>query len=191
MYAAPVRRFRNLIAGLLTQQYFNRKTLHNKPNVHLSYDEGISVIREFINFSSKRPIEYIQEFTGQRVPAPHWVKIERITVPEEFLDSSAKAITKQLGPEGVSQVGGEKWWQWRGPADDRNAELRGEWIGMHSDYNERKRQEKEHSSNRRIMLYIHGGAYYFGSVQTHRYQLQRHARKLKGRVFARYVHLHV
>ncbi|KAL4964630.1 lipase/esterase family protein [Aspergillus stella-maris] len=151
------------VVSTLFSHYFNRKTLHNKPNVHLSYDEGISVIREFINFSSKRPIEYIQEFTGQRVPAPHWVKIERVTVTEEFLDSSAKLITKQLGPEGVSQVGGEKWWQWRGPADDRNAELRGEWIEMHSDYNERKRQGMEHSSNRRIMLYIHGGAYYFGT----------------------------
>jgi acetyl esterase/lipase len=35
------------------------------------------------------------------------------------------------------------------------------------------------------MLYFHGGAFYFGSVDTHRYQLQRHARKLKARVFAR------
>ncbi|KAL4927025.1 lipase/esterase family protein [Aspergillus undulatus] len=172
------------VVSTLFSHYLNRKTLHNKPNVHLSYDEGISVIREFINFSSKRPIEYIQEFTAQRVPAPHWVKIERVSVPEEYLSSSARAISRQLGPEGIAQVGGEKWWQWRGPSDDKNGELRGEWIEMHSDYNERKRQGKGHSSNRRIMLYIHGGAYYFGSVQTHRYQLQRHARKLKGRVFA-------
>ncbi|KAL2853480.1 Alpha/Beta hydrolase protein [Aspergillus pseudoustus] len=55
---------------------------------------------------------------------------------------------------------------------------------MKSDYNERKRAGKDHPSQKRIMLYIHGGAYYFGSVETHRYQLQRHARKLKGRVFA-------
>lgn len=34
------------------------------------------------------------------------------------------------------------------------------------------------------MMYIHGGAYFFGSVDTHRYMMQRHARKLKGRVFA-------
>ena len=36
----------------------------------------------------------------------------------------------------------------------------------------------------RTMLYIHGGAYYFGSINTHRYQLWRHARKMGGRVFA-------
>ncbi|KAL4754510.1 hypothetical protein BDW72DRAFT_200737 [Aspergillus terricola var. indicus] len=174
------------VVSTLFSHYANRKTLHNKPNVHLSYDEGISVIREFINFSSKRPIEYIQEFTAQRVPAPHWVRIERVPVAEEFLSESAALIVKQLGPRGVAQVGGEKWWQWRGPSGDKNnGELRGEWIEMHSDYNARKHAGKADSSNRRIMLYIHGGAYYFGSVQTHRYQLQRHARKLKGRVFAR------
>ncbi|KAL6233098.1 hypothetical protein BDW75DRAFT_232260 [Aspergillus navahoensis] len=174
------------VVSTLFSHYANRKTLHNKPNVHLSYDEGISVIREFINFSSKRPVEYIQEFTAQRVPAPHWVRVERVSVAEEFLSESAALIIKQLGPHGVAQVGGEKWWQWRGPSGDRhNKELRGEWIEMHGDYNARKRAAKNDSSNRRIMLYIHGGAYYFGSVQTHRYQLQRHARKLKGRVFAR------
>lgn len=34
------------------------------------------------------------------------------------------------------------------------------------------------------MLYVHGGAYFFGSVDEHRYQMQRHARKLRARVFA-------
>ncbi|KAL4806388.1 Alpha/Beta hydrolase protein [Aspergillus unguis] len=175
------------VVSTLFSHYLNRKSLHDKPNVHLSYDEGISVIREFINFSSKRPIEYIQEFTAQRVPAPHWVRLERVAIAEEFLASAAAALIKQLGPSGISQVGGEKWWQWRGPSGDKNGELRAEWIEMHSDYNERKRLGPNDSSHKRVMLYIHGGAYYFGSVQTHRYQLQRHARKLKGRVFARYV----
>ncbi|POW15673.1 hypothetical protein PSTT_01904 [Puccinia striiformis] len=34
------------------------------------------------------------------------------------------------------------------------------------------------------MLYIHGGAYYFGSVNTHRYCIWRYARKMGGRAFA-------
>lgn len=34
------------------------------------------------------------------------------------------------------------------------------------------------------MLYIHGGAYYFGSVNTHRYTVWRYARKMGGRAFA-------
>lgn len=52
---------------------------------------------------------------------------------------------------------------------------------MRSDYNARKRTEIK---SKRIMLYVHGGAYFFGSVDEHRYQMQRHARKLKARVLA-------
>jgi acetyl esterase/lipase len=55
---------------------------------------------------------------------------------------------------------------------------------MRSDYLERKKLGKDVKS-KRIMLYVHGGAYFFGSVDEHRYQMQRHARKLKARVFAR------
>ncbi|KAH8827893.1 hypothetical protein DL96DRAFT_1527725 [Flagelloscypha sp. PMI_526] len=36
----------------------------------------------------------------------------------------------------------------------------------------------------RCILYAHGGGYYFGSIDQHRYSLQRHARKINGRVFA-------
>ncbi|KKK14490.1 hypothetical protein P175DRAFT_0533038 [Aspergillus ochraceoroseus IBT 24754] len=169
------------VVSTLVSHYLHRKSLHHKPNVHISYDESISIIREFITYSSKRPLEYIQEFTAQRVPAPHWVKTQHVTIPEECLTSAATAIHEELGPHGIARVGGQEWWQWRGPSGD----LKGEWIEMKNDYNERKHTSRDHPSQKRIMLYIHGGAYYFGSVETHRYQLQRHARKLKGRVFAR------
>ena len=52
---------------------------------------------------------------------------------------------------------------------------------MRGDHNERKRKGEK---GRRVMLYVHGGAYFFGSVDEHRYQMQRHARKLRARVFA-------
>ncbi|KAF3394136.1 hypothetical protein F1880_004660 [Penicillium rolfsii] len=105
------------VAGVIAivYAYRHRKARHNHPTVHLTYDEGIQVVRQFLYYASKHP------------------------------------------------------------------ELRGEWIEMRSHYNEMK---KSNSRNNRIMLYIHGGAYFFGSVDTHRYMLQRHARKLKGRVFA-------
>ncbi|CAO1621755.1 unnamed protein product [Parajaminaea phylloscopi] len=37
---------------------------------------------------------------------------------------------------------------------------------------------------RRVLLYIHGGGYYFGSFTTHAYQIIRLARKMGGRAFA-------
>ncbi len=52
---------------------------------------------------------------------------------------------------------------------------------MRGDYAERTRRAEK---SRRVMLYVHGGAYFFGGVDEHRYQMQRHARKLRARVFA-------
>jgi hypothetical protein len=60
--------------------------------------------------------------------------------------------------------------------------LNAEWIEMRKDYDARK--QLDISKGDRIMLYVHGGAYFFGSVDEHRYQMQRHARKLKARVIA-------
>lgn len=86
---------------------------------------------------------------------------------------------KQLGDE-IHKVGGEKWWRWR------ERELHGEWIWVRDRWwgaGEEKNEEERKKA--KTMLYMHGGAYFFGSVDEHRYQLQRHARKLGARVFAR------
>jgi acetyl esterase/lipase len=161
----------------LFEQYLHRKSLHDKPSVHITYDEGIHITRQFLYYASKHSVEDIQAFTSQWVPSPHWVRTEPVTIPNDELSTAAQAISKQLGPKGIKRVGGEEWWQWRGPSED----LKGEWIEMRNHHNENK---KANVRSNRIMLYLHGGAYYFGSVDTHRYMMQRHARKLKGRVFA-------
>ncbi len=100
-----------------------------------------------------------------------------MVVPSEIITKAAELLISQLGANGVRKVGGCKWWQWR----RNHAELRAEWIEMRGDYRERQRKG---GMGRRVMLYVHGGAYFFGSVDEHRYQMQRHARKLRARVFA-------
>ena len=125
-------------------------------------------------------MEDVQRFTAQWVPHPTWVKVDVIKIPQEYLTKAAEAIQGQLGHHGIEKVGGETWWQWRQSGN----EVRCEWIEMKTDHQERK---KNNDPGKRVMLYVHGGAYFFGSVDMHRYQLQRHARKLKARVFARYV----
>ncbi|KAI4166838.1 MAG: hypothetical protein LQ343_007716 [Gyalolechia ehrenbergii] len=94
------------------------------------------------------------------------------------IDDAADALIAQLGHKGVDRIGGSKWWQWR----REGGNLTAEWVEMRADYDMRK-QTKE--ACKRIMLYVHGGAYFFGSVDEHRYQIQRHARKLGARVLAR------
>lgn len=111
------------------------------------------------------------------MPHPQWIKVDHVEIPEKDLLQAADLLAEQLGPDGVRQVGGKHWWQWRQP----KSSLKAEWIEMKADY-----QARQKNSDRcnRVMLYVHGGAYYFGSVDEHRYQIQRHARKLKARALA-------
>jgi acetyl esterase/lipase len=151
--------------------------LRQRPTAHLSYDEGLHLIRSFLDFASQHTVEELQAFTSQWVPHPQWVKVKEDTIPDAQLKRAAELLLAELGEDGIRQVGGRQWWQWRKP----NRTLDAEWIEMKSHYNARKVLKEP---ARRVMMYIHGGAYFFGSVDEHRYQMQRHARKLKARVFA-------
>ncbi|EXJ93085.1 hypothetical protein A1O3_01641 [Capronia epimyces CBS 606.96] len=157
--------------------YANRKPRRHKPTAHISYDEGLHLIRTFLKYTSHHTVEDLQAFTAQWVPTPSWVRTENVAIPAENISKAARAITSQLGTAGLQQVGGSQWWQWR----PKEMELKAEWIEMRAHYNKQKRTG---GRSRRVMLYVHGGAYFFGSVDEHRYQMQRHARKLQARVFA-------
>ncbi|KAK1994208.1 alpha/beta-hydrolase [Colletotrichum falcatum] len=165
------------VVSTLFSHYLNRKTSKQRPDAHLSYDEGLHLVRTFLEFASHHTVEELQAFTAQWVPHPQWVKVEDVAIPEAQIERSAELIELQLGPAGVRAVGGRKWWRWR----KTQSPLKAEWIEMRADYSERK---KNGGATKRVMLYVHGGAYFFGSVDEHRYQMQRHARKLKARVLA-------
>ncbi|KAF2453696.1 hypothetical protein BDY21DRAFT_309862 [Lineolata rhizophorae] len=184
--------------------YLNRAPLRQKPTAHISYHEGLQLVRQFLRHASYHTVEEVQAFTRQWVPAPAWVKTEAVDIDAAYLSRAAALLQEQLGTRGVELVGGAKWWQWRGEGE--TARLRAEWIEMRKDYNVRKERLSPTASAPaalegivtdagpvpprnpdgadRIMLYVHGGAYYFGSVDEHRYQMQRHARKLQARVLA-------
>jgi acetyl esterase/lipase len=157
--------------------YLHRAPLRQKPTAHISYHEGLRLIRQFLDYSSKHTVEDLQSFTGQWVPSPAWVRINDAEVAPKFLDRAAQLVLDQLGQRGCEMVGGKTWWQWRRPEQP----LRAEWIEMKKEYHERKRTGEKCE---RVILYVHGGAYYFGSVDEHRYQMQRHARKLRARVLS-------
>lgn len=158
--------------------YLNRKPLRQKPTAHISYHEGLELIRRFLHYASFHTVEELQAFTAQWVPVPAWVHVERVEIAKDQLLRSAELVRAQLGPQGIKGIGGETWWEWR----REETALQAEWIEMRKDMEQRKKSEN--IKGQRVMLYVHGGAYFFGSVDEHRYQIQRHARKLKARVLA-------
>ncbi|KAK1923735.1 hypothetical protein DB88DRAFT_511274 [Papiliotrema laurentii] len=193
------------------------------PEDQLSYEEGLKLVRRFLDFASHHGVEEVQAFTAMPIPTPLWVKRDVVTIPEGTISRAEDILEKHLstyGPEGstgggLKLVGGSKWWRVRG------RELEGEWIEMQKDYIRRTTNKRQsaaeppspasstHSSGHRhrylpsrqgtvgsvkdntgkevigdrVILYIHGGAFFFSSLDTHRYQVQRHARKAGARAF--------
>lgn len=173
------------------------------------YDEAFTIVKAFLNAASLHTVEELQGFSNTRTPSPPWVHVVRILVPMCSCDEAATYLIKALGGEDIARklVGGVKWWQVRGING-----VDGQWITARKDWKEAKRQHKmrkgqthesqSHDSTplaesgkdqglyeknmdtMRCILYLHGGGYYFGSVDQERYSIQRLARKINGRVFA-------
>lgn len=157
-------------------QHFIDKPDASSPRHQLAYDEALVLVRRFLEYGSRHTVEQVQSFTANKIPTPSWVSKEEVTITKTHLDKAAAFIKTDLGEYGARLFGGTEWWQYRMDA------LKGEWIEMKKDRRKREHHEPGHVD--RIILYLHGGAYYFGSVDEHRYQIQRHARKLGGRAFA-------
>ncbi|KAL4079158.1 hypothetical protein J3A83DRAFT_4086567 [Scleroderma citrinum] len=111
-------------------------------------------------------------------------------------------------------VGGTKWWQVRGipGIDGEWMTARKDWqeakkrhkasqwkknastaspplssdsaAGVQPSASDMSNSYHQEMDEMRCILYAHGGGYYFGSVDQERYSIQRHARKINGRVFA-------
>ncbi|GLB37690.1 putative alpha beta-hydrolase [Lyophyllum shimeji] len=176
----------------------------------LMYDEAFNVVKSFLRVASFHTVEDVQGFGNTRTPSPPWVHVVRLLVPMSSCDEAAKYLITALGGEETARrvVGGVKWWQVRGING-----VDAQWITAKKDWEEAKRRHKMQekakgadptptsadASSEKVgsngsyqtymdgtpcMLYSHGGGYYFGSVDQERYSIQRHARKINGRVFA-------
>ncbi|KAI0368056.1 alpha/beta-hydrolase [Pilatotrama ljubarskyi] len=156
----------------------------------LLYDEAFHIVKAFIEMGTKNTVESLQAFTNTHVPAPFWCAVVPVKIPLSSCNKAADALIEWFGPDDLKHVvGGERWWQVRGLEW-----LDGEWITEKAYLKEnpskdgKKLSEEEDTILRmehldRVMLYVHGGAYFWGSINTHRYQVIRYARKMRGRAF--------
>ncbi|KAL1700195.1 hypothetical protein EV121DRAFT_214712 [Schizophyllum commune] len=152
------------------------------------FDECIDYVLNytiaFIEMGTKNTVESLQAFTNTHVPSPYWAAVAAIQIPFHTCNQAADALIEWFGPEDLKRVvGGERWWQVRG-LDGIDAE----WITQKDylgDSQELRHGGKDLSSAEetiqrmehldRVMLYVHGGGYFWGSVNTHRYQIIRYA----------------
>ncbi|KAI0677037.1 alpha/beta-hydrolase [Trametes maxima] len=154
------------------------------------YDQAFHIVKAFIELGTKNTVESLQAFTNTHVPAPFWCAVVPVKIPLSSCNKAADALIEWFGPEELSRVvGGERWWQIRGLEW-----IDAEWItekaylqdgetdlGKSLTDDEKTIQRMEHLD--RVMLYVHGGAFFWGSINTHRYQVIRYARKMHGRAF--------
>lgn len=119
------------------------------PEDQLTYEEGLQVVRRFLDFASHHGVEEVQAFTAMWVPTPRkcsvaelkinvadtnlslgWVKRDVMVIPDENIKEAEDILAKHLstyGPQGaegggLQLVGGDKWWR------VRRRTLEGEWI---------------------------------------------------------------
>ncbi|KAI0722242.1 alpha/beta-hydrolase [Cerioporus squamosus] len=161
----------------------------------LFYDEAFHIVKAFIELGTKNTVESLQAFTNTHVPAPYWCAIVPVKIPWASCNQAADALIDWFGPEELKRVvGGERWWQVRG-LDWIDSEwiTEKEYLDDRSFSEDDAYTEEEKTTLRmehldRVMLYVHGelseGAYFWGSINTHRYQIIRYARKMRGRAFA-------
>ncbi|KAJ8698470.1 hypothetical protein PTI98_005176 [Pleurotus ostreatus] len=158
------------------------------------FHQAFKIVKSFIDLGTKNTIESLQGFTNTHVPSPYWAAVSPVSIPLSSCNKAADTLISWFGPDELKHVvGGERWWQVRG-LDGVDAE----WITQKEylspepitpDLRTRNLSTTDADILRmnhleRVILYVHGGGYFWGSINTHRYQIIRYARKSKGRAFA-------
>ncbi|KZT29342.1 alpha/beta-hydrolase [Neolentinus lepideus HHB14362 ss-1] len=154
------------------------------------FDEAFHIVKAFLELGTENTLESFQSFTNTHVPAPPWAAVAPVLIPLKSCNNAADILINWFGPEELKDVvGGERWWQVRGLDG-----IEGEWItekeylssstpdnGKGVDWATKLIKQMDHLDS--VMLYVPGGGYFFGSINTHRYQIIRYARKMHGRAF--------
>ncbi|KIM46374.1 hypothetical protein M413DRAFT_17043 [Hebeloma cylindrosporum] len=155
-----------------------------RPQDDVFFDQAFNVVKAFIDLGTKNTIESLQAFTNTHVPAPYWAAVSPVKIPLSTCNDAADALIEWFGPEELTHVvGGERWWQVRGSTG-----VDAEWIAQEADIAsgaEVKIKGKNLTADEAnilrmekldtVMLYVHGGGYFWGSINTHRYQILRYA----------------
>ncbi|CAG8651500.1 12308_t:CDS:2, partial [Ambispora leptoticha] len=132
-------------------------------NWDLKLHLGVTLLRNFLKLGKNFTIEKHQKVLSRaHFPSPPSVSVRKATIPETCR-SQAEDILAGLLSGQEEKVG----WRWReDPIKQRP--LRGEWV--------ESKKRKKRTAVDRVILYIHGGAYFYGSAAQHRFLIQKVAK---------------
>ncbi|KAI0260171.1 hypothetical protein BC834DRAFT_973673 [Gloeopeniophorella convolvens] len=179
----------------------------------LLYDQVFYIVKQLIQVATEHTVEELQSFSQSRSLSAPWSNVVRTHIPLPYCDTAATHLIDAFGGEEVMQrvVGGTKWWQVRStpgveaewvipkkekekpqrrgkePQETRDAHRAASPEDSSSEEGDREPSSGTYEpemDDTPCLLYIHGGGYYFGSIDGGRSALERYARKFQGRVFA-------
>ncbi|CAB4445437.1 unnamed protein product [Rhizophagus irregularis] len=140
-------------------------------NWDLKLHLGVTMLRSFLQRGKHKTIEKHQKFLGKaHIPSSPSVSVKKTIVPETCR-SQAEDIMAGLLSGQEEKVG----WRWK---EDpmKQSPLKGEWVEA--------KNRKKLTSTDRVILYIHGGAYFMGSAAQHRFLIQKVAKASAARAFS-------
>ncbi|CAG8500499.1 4719_t:CDS:2 [Funneliformis mosseae] len=140
-------------------------------NWDLKLHLAITMVRGILQRGKHKTIEKQQKLLAKaHIPSPPSISIKKAIVPETCR-SQAEDIMAGLLSGQEEKVG----WRWKEDPMKQNP-IKGEWV-------EAKNRKKITSADR-VILYIHGGAYFMGSAAQHRFLIQRVAKAGAARAFS-------
>ncbi|KAG1219148.1 hypothetical protein G6F35_007730 [Rhizopus arrhizus] len=108
-------------------------------------------IHHFINKSSSLTVEDVQRLsTTLKPPVSFFLKQTKFTVPNEYRKRAGDTLERLFTKEEKKCIG----WDWT-KGRENETELKGEWLSMNK-------------NRERVILYLHGGAYYLCNYQMYR-----------------------
>ncbi|CAG8645683.1 20105_t:CDS:2 [Gigaspora margarita] len=136
----------------------------------LKFQLAMEAIKSFEELS-KLPIEQAQELFIQstKIKVPSNIIVKKVTLDERYRQKSRNHLEKGL--KQFEDVIDEKW-------KEPNDRLYGEWVYA------KEEEEIRNNEMDKVVLHMHGGAYYLGSAKSSRSFTIKFAVQAKTRVFS-------
>ncbi|OZJ01792.1 hypothetical protein BZG36_05191 [Bifiguratus adelaidae] len=153
----------------------------------LKFHLTLATVRNILSRTSQTTVETVQTSSSRPVPLPEFVRSTPFVLDNTYRHEAAKVLGPLLNSWEAAIA-----WDWRKDAESDKVEpLEGEWL----DVGQRQATAIESGechlpesdtllSSDSIVFYVHGGAYYIGSIMTHRTLVWRIAQESSARCFS-------